>query len=202
MPDDAVSRSEHPWVGADRRHNPSPPTVAGNLDDLPAQFMLRRLSVPVLGIGKDGAIAFTNDAFLAMLGYVDGHHLHGRPLSEITAPDNRCADPQDQVEQLRSRTGTVTTWLHTDGHIVTTGVTQPLLRRAADQVLLVSLTEVADTISAHSPEAEPPAATMPHGHRPEFSLPGWPWIVLAVAVISLIVATILVVTHLSSGLGQ
>ena len=215
MTDDAVPRPEHPWVGADRRHNPSAPTAAGNLDGLPTHLVLSRLSVPVLGIGKDGTIAYVNDACLAMLGYVDAQQLHGRHVSEITAPDSRCADPRDQVEQLRSRPGTVTTWLHADGHIITTEVTQPLLRRALDPLLVVCLTEVADTVSASSPpttalpttEAELTAPTrasgdrIPQGHRHEFSLSAWPWVVLAVAVICLIVATVLVATHLSSGPG-
>lgn len=80
------------------------------LTQLPALELLSRLPVSVLGISDEGFIVYANEALLTMLGYVDTRRLYARPLTEITAAGSRCTNPRDQIELLRSRAGTVTTW--------------------------------------------------------------------------------------------
>jgi PAS domain-containing protein len=144
----SASRSAQPFVGADRRHNPPPSNMVGYLTQLPALELLSRLPVSVLGISDEGLIVYANEALLAMLGYVDTRRLYARPLTEITAAGSRCANPRDQIELLRSCAGTVTTWAHTAGHTVKALVSQPLLMRVFDPLLLVSLTDVTDWLRA------------------------------------------------------
>src|ERR1700753_2878677 len=49
-----------------RQHSQSPMTT---LKQLPALVVLERIPVPVLAIGQDGSILFTNTAFAQMVGF-------------------------------------------------------------------------------------------------------------------------------------
>lgn len=131
---------------------PSPTSLAnvdgvaqGYLRQLPALTLLGRMPIPVLGISSDGSLVYANQALLKLLGYSDFHQLRGRPMSEITQ-DIGCASPRDQLESLRSSAGMITSWKHAAGHSIKAIVSEPLLMRVFDPLLLVNLTDVTDCL--------------------------------------------------------
>lgn len=123
----------------DRRRAPRPATMIGYLQQLPALAVLQRLAIPILAVGDDGIILYTNPACAAMLGHSD-NALAGRPLNQLLRTGPRT--PAQSVQALRTAAGTVTAWSHSENGTVKAIVSPPLL--IDDPVLVVGLTDVTE----------------------------------------------------------
>lgn len=123
----------------DRRRRPSPATAIGHLEQLPALVLLNRLPIPMLAVSDDGCIVFANPACQDMLGdtAVANHPLNNYLHTSV-------AGATDSVAQLRHAAGTITDWQHAGGGTIKAVVSQPMLMRAKDPILLVGLTDVTE----------------------------------------------------------
>jgi PAS domain S-box-containing protein len=129
-------------MSEERRPDPRPDTTIGYLEQLPALVVLQRLPVPILAVGNDGTILYANPACVAMLGQGDDG-IVGRPLNQFL--DMGATTTQEECfDILRAAAGTHTVWHHTANGTVKALTSQPLLMRADDPLLLVSLTDVTD----------------------------------------------------------
>ncbi len=122
-----------------RRHSP-PIDADGYLQQLPALQLLNRLPAPMLGIGLLGDVGYANPACADLLGYPDAEAMTLLQLPELLADHERLAPP-DCVATLRGADGVIG-WNHAEGYVVRTMVSPPLLVRATDALLLVSITDV------------------------------------------------------------
>jgi nitrogen-specific signal transduction histidine kinase len=137
-------------MAEERRRRPRPTTVAGFLDQLPAVVLLNRISMPMLAVADDGMILFANPACQVMLGAGDTS-INGQPLNRFLHV--AAAGASDAVAALREAAGQVTTWQHTRDENVKAVVSQPLLMRAEDPILLVGLTDVTELLWTTGPDA-------------------------------------------------
>jgi PAS domain-containing protein len=128
----------------ERRRHPSPTSPKGYLDHLPASQLLKRLPTAILGIGLFGDIAYANPACAEMFGYVDGRTVTRLYLPELMA-EHEAADPADCLNTLRTATSAVD-WNHSQGYVIRTMVTPPLLLRGTDTLLLIGVTDVTDWV--------------------------------------------------------
>ncbi len=127
----------------ERRRRPPPRTPDGYLYELPALILLDRLPTPMLATGLDGVLIYTNPGFVTMLGYPDTTTLTGQPLSALLA-GHSAAPRRDCVTALRDPGTVVIDWRHTEGFPVRTVVSDPLLVRATDPILLISITDITE----------------------------------------------------------
>jgi PAS domain S-box-containing protein len=132
------------------RRRPAPAIVAGFLEQLPAVVLLNRISIPMLAVADDGIIVFANPACQGMLGHAEDA-VTGQPLNHflhVTA-----ISASDSVAALRDAAGQITAWQHARDEIVQAVVSQPLLMRAEDPILLVGLTDVTEWLWTAGPDA-------------------------------------------------
>jgi PAS domain-containing protein len=127
----------------ERRRKAPPSTPEGDLDELPALILLDRLHTPVLAVGLDGVLIYTNRAFATMLGYPDTITLTDQPLPALLA-GHSATPPRDCVTALRAAGIGVIDWLHAEGFPVHTVVSNALLVRATDRILLISITDITE----------------------------------------------------------
>jgi PAS domain-containing protein len=127
----------------ERRRQPPPSTPDGYLHELPA---LDRLPTPVLAAGLDGVLIYTNPAFATMLGYPGTTTLTEQPLPALLA-GHSATPPRDCVTILRAAGTVVIDWLHAEGFPVRTVVSDALLVRATDPILLISITDITEARS-------------------------------------------------------
>jgi PAS domain-containing protein len=127
----------------ERRRQPPPSTPHGYLHELPALILLDRLPTPILATGLDGVLIYTNPAFATMLGYPDSTTLTEQPLPALLA-GHSATPPRDCVTALRAAGTVVIDWLHAEGFPVCTVVSDALLVRATDPILLISLTDITE----------------------------------------------------------
>lgn len=151
------SRSEGPYPslegmrGAERRRRPPPSSPAQYLRELPAAILLDRLPVPMIAIGLDGVVVYNNSAFATMLGHGADVMLTGFTLPALL--DGRSATPPgDCVTALRAANNVIVDWLHTEGFLVRSVLSETLLLRATDQVLLIGVTDITELIWTTPPE--------------------------------------------------
>jgi PAS domain-containing protein len=112
------------------------------LEQLPALTLLERLPVPMLAVGKDGIILYTNPACAEMLGQPhDG--LIGHPLDEFLDVGVG-STPGGSFQMLHAAAGALTAWRHCEHGAVKAISSPPLLMRHDDPVLLVALTDVTE----------------------------------------------------------
>jgi PAS domain-containing protein len=134
----------------ERRRQPPPSTPHGYLHELPALILLDRLPTPILATGLDGVLIYTNPAFATMLGYPDSTTLTEQPLPALLA-GHSATPPRDCVTALRAAGTVVIDWLHAEGFPVCTVVSDALLVRATDPILLISLTDITELMwTTHS----------------------------------------------------
>jgi PAS domain-containing protein len=127
------------------RHRPPPNSPHGYLRELPALILLDRLPTPVLATGLDGVLIYTNPAFATMLGHPDTTALSGQQLAALLARHSE-TEPRDCVAALRGAGTVVVDWLHADGFSVRTLVSDALLVRATDPILLISITDISEVM--------------------------------------------------------
>jgi PAS domain-containing protein len=131
--------------GTERRRKPPPSTPDGYLHELPALILLDRLRTPMLATGLDGVLLYTNPAFATMLGYPDTNTVTEQPLPALLAAHS-ATSPRDCVTALRAAgaVGSFIDWLHAEGFPVRTVVSDALLARATDPVLLISIIDITE----------------------------------------------------------
>ncbi len=127
----------------ERRRKPAPSTVDGYLYELPALILLDRLPTPTLATGLDGVLIYTNPAFATMLGYPDTTTLTEQPLPALLA-GHSATPPRDCVTALRAAGNIVISWLHAEDFPIRTVVSDALLIRATDPILLISITDITE----------------------------------------------------------
>ena len=127
----------------ERRRKPAPSTLDGYLFELPALILLDRMATPTLATGLDGVVMYTNPAFATMLGYPDTTTLTEQPLSALLA-GHSATPPRDCVTALRAAGNVVISWLHADDFPIRTVVSDALLVRATDPILLISITDITE----------------------------------------------------------
>jgi PAS domain-containing protein len=128
------------------RRGPQPSSPESHLHPLPAPVLLDRLPIPMLGTGLDGVVVYTNPAFATLLGHhPDTITLTGKRLPELLA-GHSATSPGDCVTDLRSARNVVVDWLHADGLPVRTVISETLFIRGADQILLISMTDITELI--------------------------------------------------------
>jgi len=137
----------------ERRRQPPPSSPDGYLHELPA---LDRLPTPVLAAGLDGVLIYTNPAFATMLGYPGTTTLTEQPLPALLA-GHSATPPRDCVTILRAAGTVVIDWLHAEGFPVRTVVSgtvvsDALLVRATDPILLISITDITELMWTTPPE--------------------------------------------------
>jgi PAS domain-containing protein len=125
-----------------RRRQPSS-TPVGYLRQLPALILLDRLPTPMLAVGLDGMLAYANPACARLLGHTDTAALTGRSLPALLA-GHAHTPAHDCITALRAPGGAVIDWCHARGYPVRTRVSDPLLLRADDPVLLVTISDLTD----------------------------------------------------------
>ena len=135
----------------ERRRRPPPSTPDGYLHALPA---LDRLPTPVLATGLDGVLIYANPAFATMLGHPDTTTLTEQLLPALLAGYS-ATPPRDCVTALRAAGAVVIDWLHAEGFPVRTVVSNALLVRATDPILLISITDITELMwTTHTLPAE------------------------------------------------
>jgi PAS domain-containing protein len=150
----AVSRSF-----TERRRRPPPTTTSGYLRHMPAGVILDRLPIPILAVGLDGVLTYANPAFARMLGHGDATALIGRSLPTLLA-GRAAIPPRDCVTALRTACRGAIAWSHAESFPIHTVVSEPLLVRASDPVLLISVTDVSEFRWNNLPE---PHRSTSHG---------------------------------------
>lgn len=116
--------------------------MIGYLEQLTAKVLLDRLPIPMLAVCNDGTILFANAACQALLGHGDSA-VAGQPLNRFLAVGSRVG-AAECARVLRAAGGAVTTWRHPRLGTVHTVVSQSLLLRADDPVLLIGLIDVTE----------------------------------------------------------
>jgi PAS domain-containing protein len=146
----------------ERRQQPEPSNLIEYLRQLPALTLLDRLPTPAVAVGPDGVLIYANPACARMLGHPESTTLSGQPLSALLA-GHEYTSPPDCVAVLRTAEGAVIDWCGADGYPIRTVTSHPLLIRATDPILLITITDVTDsTWNSGSPR-------MPGGGRGESS---------------------------------
>jgi len=106
------------------------------LDQLPTTHPRHRL---------DGVLIYTNPAFATMLGHPDTTTLSEQQLPALLA-GHSATEPRDCVAALRGVGTVVVDWLHAEGFPVRTLVSDALLVRATDPILLISITDISEVM--------------------------------------------------------
>ncbi|MDT7721736.1 MAG: hypothetical protein QOE94_2747 [Mycobacterium sp.] len=131
-------------VRSTERRRPPPSSPEGYLHALPALTLLDRLPIPMLATGLDGVVVYTNPAFASMLGHhPDTITLRGKRLPELLAGHSEIP-PRDCVTALRAAGTVVVDWLHAEGFPVRSLISDSVFVRAADQIMLIGVTDITE----------------------------------------------------------
>ncbi|MBV9319215.1 MAG: PAS domain-containing protein [Mycobacterium sp.] len=140
-------------VREERRRMSAPTTMIGYLAQLSANTLLHRLPTPLLAVCDDGFILYANPACHAMLG-TDDAALAGQPLNQFLDVGSSISPPEC-VRVLREAAGDVIAWCHPEVGIVHAVVSQPMLLRTDDPVLLVALIDVTEWMWTFGSDSTP-----------------------------------------------
>jgi len=102
------------------------------LEQLPALVVLERVPVPVLAIGQDGSILFTNTAFAMMVGFEPEEVLSLR-FHEIF---HRVPGSESLLSVVHALADMVVELAHKDGSVVRAFMSKSAAMRADDQIAL------------------------------------------------------------------
>lgn len=149
---DSELRSQHTAQRTERRRRTPPSTPEAYLHELPALVLLDPLAIAMLAVRLDGVVIYTNPALATML----GHHpntiaLIGRPLPELLA-GHSATPARDCVTALRAAGTVIVDWLHADGFPVRSVISETVFVRAADQILLIGVTDITKLMWTIHPE--------------------------------------------------
>ncbi len=112
------------------------------LKELPALVALDRMPVPVLAIGHDGSLLFTNSAFAEMVGRDTEEVLSLRfHQTFLHAPASKC--PLSVVDDLAN---TVVELAHKDGSVVRALMSRSAVMRSDDQFVLATFQDLTERL--------------------------------------------------------
>jgi PAS domain-containing protein len=100
----------------------------------------------MLAVGLDGAVIYANLACAHMLGYDDACVVTGWPVSALLA-DYAYAAPPDCLAALTVADNAIVDFCHAEGFRIRTVISQ-LLLRADDQLVLISITDLTESLWA------------------------------------------------------
>ncbi|MDX1890725.1 diguanylate cyclase [Mycolicibacterium sp. 050158] len=126
----------------DRRRNDPPTATIDYLNRMPAVVLLDRLTAPVLGIDVDGQVAYANWAFARLLGRADPGRLLGGDVRHLLVGAH--ASAPECAAALRAAGGKLVGWVHSEGFTVQTLVSETMLQRADDPLILISVTDMTE----------------------------------------------------------
>ncbi len=121
-------------ITATERRTRTAASLLDHLDHLSARILMERMPIPLLSLGKDNVVVYSNPAFAAMLGY---DVVTGMAADALFA---NAIDEPGKVIALR----------HSDGSVVRAIVSGSLLLRADDPLNLVAFHDVTDQLWAHN----------------------------------------------------
>jgi PAS domain S-box-containing protein len=108
------------------------------LKQLPALVVLDRIPVPVLAIGHDGSILFTNTAFAEMVGFEPDEVLSLR-FHQIF---HQAPPSESLLSGVHALTNMVVELVHKDGSIVRALMSRSAVMRADDQFALAAFQDL------------------------------------------------------------
>ncbi len=113
------------------------------LKQLPALVVLERIPVPVLAIGDDGTILFTNSAFAQMVGYEPDEVLSLR-FQEIfhQSPDSESS----LLSFVHALANMVVQLAHKDGSVVRALMSRSAVMRADDKFALATFQDLTEQL--------------------------------------------------------
>lgn len=136
----------------ERRRRPPPSTPEAYLHELPALVLLDRLAIAMIAVRLDGVVVYTNPALATMLGHQPNTiGLIGRPLPELL-DGHSATPPRDCVTALRDAGTVVVDWLHAEGFLVRSVISETVFVRATDQILLIGVTDITELMWTIHPE--------------------------------------------------
>ncbi|OBG70549.1 histidine kinase [Mycobacterium sp. E2462] len=112
------------------------------LKQLPALVVLERIPVPVLAIGDDGSILFTNGAFAEMVG-CDAEEILSLRFDQIfhDAPAS-----ESLLSTVHALANEVVGLVHKDGSVVRALMSKSATRRADDQFVLAVFQDLTEQL--------------------------------------------------------
>jgi PAS domain S-box-containing protein len=122
-----------------RQNGQSPMTT---LKELPALVVLERIPVPVLAIGYDGSILFTNTAFAEMVGY-EPDEILSLKFHQIFLQAPVSGSPRSVVHGLENM---VVEQAHKDGSVVRALMSGSAVMRADDQFALAMFQDLTERL--------------------------------------------------------
>lgn len=112
------------------------------LDDVPAAVLLRRLPVPALAVGDDGAVLFASDAFAAMVGRSPAT----LSLTELSQVLPWIGGGGGAVATMRAHANQIVDVTHSDGSTVLALMSESAMLRHDDPVALSTFVDVSEQI--------------------------------------------------------
>jgi PAS domain S-box-containing protein len=122
----------------ERRRDRQSQSPAATLEQLPALAVLDRVPVPVLAIGHDGSILFTNTAFAEMLGFEPNEVLSLR-FHEIF---HRAPESESLLSVVHALANMVVELAHKDGSVVRALMSRSAVVRAEDRFALAAFQDL------------------------------------------------------------
>ncbi len=112
------------------------------LKQLPALVVLERIPVPVLAIGHDGSILFTNTAFAEMVGYEPDEVLSLR-FDQIF---HQAPASESLLSVVHALANMVVELAHKDGSVVRALMSRSAVMRADDQFALAMFQDLTEQL--------------------------------------------------------
>jgi PAS domain S-box-containing protein len=112
------------------------------LKQLPALVVLERIPVPVLAVGDDGTILFTNTAFAEMVGYEPDEVLALR-FREIF---HQAPDSESLLPVVHALANMVVELAHKDGSVVRALMSKSVGMRADDEFALATFQDLTEQL--------------------------------------------------------
>jgi PAS domain S-box-containing protein len=112
------------------------------LKQLPALVVLERIPVPVLAIGHDGAILFTNTAFAEMVGFEPEEVLSLR-FEQIF---HKAPQSDSLLSTVHALANMVVELAHKDGSVVRALMSKSAVLRADDQFALAAFQDLTEQL--------------------------------------------------------
>lgn len=108
------------------------------LKQLPALVVLERIPVPVLAIGNDGSILFTNSSFAEMVGY-EAEEVLSLGFHEIF---HRAPASESLLSVVHDLGNMLVELTHRDGSVVRALMSKSAVKRADDQFALATFQDL------------------------------------------------------------
>jgi PAS domain S-box-containing protein len=112
------------------------------LKQLPALVVLERIPIPVLAIGQDGGILFTNTAFAEMVG-CDPEEVLSLRFHEIF---HDAPEAESLLSVVHALANMVVEMAHKDGSVVRALMSKSALLRADDQFALAAFQDLTEQL--------------------------------------------------------